>query len=86
MADKRFRVALTLDVREMKDGEPTEFFDNTLTYHDMGYDGVIAVEQVLQQALAELGDQGVIKAMEMGLGEKLEAMGLGPRMATLKPE
>lgn len=81
--DKRFRIKLHLEIEEMKDGVPEGFFENLLTYHDIGYDGVIMVEQALSQTLAELGDQGVLKAMEMGLGEKLEAMGLGPRMAAL---
>jgi hypothetical protein len=65
---------------------PEGFFENLLTYHDIGYDGVIAVEQVLQEALAQLGDAGVLKAMELGLGEKLEALGLGQRMAALKKD
>jgi hypothetical protein len=74
--DKRFEVALTLEVKEIKDGEPTGFFDNTLRYHDIGYDGVVAVEQVLMEALGELTDAGILQAMQLGLGEKLQALGV----------
>lgn len=81
--DKRFVVALTLDVKEIKDGEPTPFFDNTLTYHDIGYDGVVGVEQLLTEALSQLNDWGVVKAMELGLSEKLSALGLGDRVEAM---
>lgn len=81
--DKRFRIRLHLEIEETSAGAPEGFFENLLTYHNIGYDGVIMVEQALSQMLAELGDQGVLRAMEMGLGKKLEAMGLGPRMTAL---
>lgn len=74
--DKRFEVSLALTVREVKDGEPTPFFNNTLTYHDIGYDGVVAVEQVLMEALGQLSDAGIVQAMELGLGERLQALGI----------
>lgn len=63
-----------MDVKEVKDGEHTPFFDNVLTYHDMGYDGVVAVEQALMGTLNELGNAGIFQAMELGLGPKLAAM------------
>lgn len=84
--DRRFEVALTLDVREIEDGETKPFFDNTLKYHDIGYEGVVAVEQVLMEALNQLTDAGIVKAMELGLGPKLAAMnvaGVDQKVAAL---
>ena len=82
--DKRFVVTLTLDIKEkMEGGELSDFFNNTLKYGDIGYDGVVGVEQVLTEALAQLGDWGIMKAMSLGLGEKLSAMGFGERVEAM---
>ena len=84
MADeKRFEVSLALEIK-VKDEEGTvPFFENTLNYHDMPYDGVVALESMLMDVLNQLNEAGVLKAMEMGLGEKLAAMGLGEKVAAL---
>ena len=84
MADKRFEVSLALNIKECKGDEGmTPFFDNTLTYHDMTYDGVVALESMLMDVLTQLNEAGVLKAMELGLGDQLTAMGLGSKVAAL---
>jgi hypothetical protein len=80
---KRFEVQIALLVKELKDGQPTDFFDNTLTYHDIGYDGVVMVEQTMVEALNKLSDVGIIQAQAMGLGDRLSALGLGPKVQSL---
>jgi len=80
---RRFVLNLALDIKEVKDDGTDEFFNNSLTYHNIGYDGVVAVEQVLTQAIGQLSDFGVVKAMELGLGEQLTAMGLGEQVEAL---
>ena len=83
MAEKRFEVSLTLNIKESKDEGFTPFFDNTLTYHDMTYDGVVALEGMLMDVLAQLNEAGILKAMELGLGDKLAALGFGDKVAAL---
>jgi hypothetical protein len=82
-SDKRFEVSLALNIQEVKDEGATPFFDNTLTYHDMTYDGVVALESMLMGVLTQLNEAGVLKAMELGLGDQLAAMGLGDKVAAL---
>lgn len=81
--DKRFVVVLTLDIKEIKDGEATDFFSNELKYTDIGYEGVVGIEQVLTEALAQLGDWGIMKAMDLGLSEQLSAMGFGEQVSAM---
>ena len=76
--DKKFEVSICLDIKELKDGETTPFFDDTLRYHDIGYDGVVAIEQVLLGAVSQLGAAGVQMAVDAGLGDKLEVLGIKP--------
>jgi hypothetical protein len=80
---KRFVLNLTLDIKEIKDDGVEEFFNNSLTYNDIGYEGVVAVEQVLAGSITQLSEFGVVKAMELGLGEQLTAMGLGEQVAAM---
>lgn len=80
---KRFEVSIALTVKEVKDGVPTAFFDNTLAYHDIGYDGVVMVEQTMVEALNKLSDVGIGQAMALGLGDKLSALGLGAKVQSL---
>lgn len=82
--DKRFDVTLCLSIKEVKEDGPVPFFDNTLNYHELTYDGVVAMESMLLDVLNQLGDAGVMKAMELGLGEKLAMMGMGDKMAALQ--
>ncbi len=79
--DKRFEVSFKLDIREVKNGIETPFFDSTIAYHDLGYDGVVAVESVLTDALGQLTAAGFVQAQSMGLGESLQLLqtaGIGP--------
>lgn len=81
--DKRFEVTLALTVKEVKEDGVKPFFDNTLNYHDLPYDAVVGLEAMLVDVLNQLSDAGVVKAMELGLGDKLAAMGLGEKVAAL---
>ena len=76
--ERRFEITVGLCVKEEGPGQSAAkpFFNNELTYHDIGYDGLVMVEQVMMEMLAKLADQGVIKAQAMGLGEKLTALGV----------
>ena len=79
--NKRYEVSIALTAREIKDGTPVPFFDNTLSYHDLPYEGLVACEQVLLEALQKLGEAGIGQAMKLGLGEKLAAIGMGDKVA-----
>lgn len=81
--DKRFEVELTVVVREKKGEGDVPFFDNTLRYHDMPYDGVVAFENQLIGVLQSLNDMGITQALALGLGERLSAMGLGEKVESL---
>jgi len=82
--DKRFEIRIDFNVKEVKDGVATNFFDNVLTYHDIGLDGVVAIEASLIEWLGHLNDVGVMQAVENGLGEKLSALGLTEKVECLK--
>jgi len=80
---KRFEVSITLNVKEIKDGTPTPFFENTLFYHDLPYDGLVVCEHAMLEALQRLGEAGIAQAMTLGLTEKLQAVGMGNQVASL---
>lgn len=82
--DKRFEVSLALSIKEIKEEGPVPFFDNTLQYHELPYDAVVAMESMLVDMLNQLSDFGIVKAMELGLGDQLAAMGLGEKVARLQ--
>ena len=73
--DKRFEVSLVFSVKEVKDGNPADHHDVNLVYHDLPYDGLVAVQQTLLGAVNKLGDLGIGKAQALGLGGQLAAMG-----------
>jgi len=67
MTDKRFDVRISLNVtQDQEDGSSTPFFDNDLVYHDLPYDGVVAVETILANALGKLIDMGYTQAEAHG--------------------
>lgn len=67
MADKRFDVNFSLNVTEDKeDGSSAPFFDSSINYHDLPYDGVVAVETILVDALTKLNDMGYVQAERHG--------------------
>lgn len=73
---KRFKVTVALDVQEHVDGELNPFFGSNVVYHELPYDALVAIEQHLLKMLQRLGDEGVAKAYAMGLGERLQALGV----------
>ena len=79
--DKRFEVSIQFTVKEVKGGQPTAHHDFTLNYSDLPYDGLVATQQVMLEAANKLGDLGIGKAAAMGLGPKLSALGLVPKLA-----
>jgi len=83
--NQRFSVSVVLDVKEVTtDGSAVDFFNSTVNYPNMGYDGVIGIEQAMLQVLQQLGDAGLKQAVALGHGEKMEAMGFAPRLAMFK--
>jgi len=73
---KRFEVSIAFSVEEMADGERTPFFDGRVDYHDIGYDGVVAVQAVMTEMLERLNGLGFEVAEAMGLGDKLKTLGV----------
>ena len=55
MADElsRYRVTITLDIRDMKNGEPTEFSKTVQEYADVPYEMMWQLQAVAIPALAE---------------------------------
>ena len=73
--DKRFEIPIPFEVEELKDGKKTPFFDCRLEYHDIPYDGVVAIQAAMVGLLEQLNSFGIEAAKEMGLGcEKLEKL------------
>ena len=72
--DKRFEVRISLDIQEVTPNGLKPFSDSALNYHDLPYDGVLAVEQVLQDAQQKLINAGYAQAEAKGLGEKLKGL------------
>lgn len=75
-SDKRFEISIPFSIEEIKDGQPTPFFDCNLTYHDIAYDGVVAIQSAMIELLERLNEYGFATAETMGLGKKLEVLGL----------
>lgn len=74
VVDRRFEAAISLAVTETKDGKQVPFCNVVLTYHNLPYDGLCLVENVLMGGLTQLTDAGIKKAMVMGLTDRLAAM------------
>lgn len=75
MKDKRFELTLEMRVTETKESGEQQFFDSDVNYHDLPYDGVVAVQRVFIEALEKLNDLGIAAAGESEvlaalLGEK----------------
>jgi hypothetical protein len=84
MTGKKFELKIRLEVCEDKGGGNMEpFFDNDLTYHGIGYDGIVAIESGLIDMLTQMNEWGLMQAMEGGLGERLSALGLDARIGAL---
>lgn len=73
---RRFEIQIPFKIEEIVDGERIPFFDCLLEYHDMPYDGIIAVQAEMIKLLKGLNGLGIIAAENMGLGKKLEVLGL----------
>lgn len=86
--EKRFRLAIPFLIEEINGDERTPFFECNLVYHDLPYDGIVAVEAAMIELLERLNDFGIATAEEIGLGKKLEILnvgrkkGLGHRVTT----
>ena len=82
-ADRRFEVSLPLELNivEVVGAELKPFFDGKLelNYHDMGYDGAVAVQAAMIELLQRLNGFGFDKAEIMGFGDKLKALGLAKK-------
>ena len=83
LSKKKFQIKVHFEVQEVKDGQLTPFVENCLTYHDIGYDGVVGVENALMQTLDQLNDWGVSMAMDNGLGKRMSMLGLDQKVAAL---
>ena len=51
--DSKYRVTITLDIRDMKDGQPTEFSKTIQEYTDMPYEMMWQLQAVAVPALVE---------------------------------
>lgn len=76
---KRFEV--TVDFQVTEGGKA--FFGNSFTYHDLPYDGLVSVEAQMTGVLNEMANVGVLQAMQLGLGDRLSALGMGEKVAAL---
>ena len=65
--DKRFNLKLTLDVQELKDGQPVPFFETMVGYSEIPQDAVLAIEAELIALLQKLNQYGVKMAEEKGV-------------------
>lgn len=67
MADKRFEISVSMDIKERKGDELVPYADSALNYHDAPYDAVLAVEQALHKAEEGLIELGYGHAEKKGL-------------------
>jgi len=84
MTGKKFELRIRLEVAEQKPEGLEPFFDNDLTYHGIGYDGIVAIESGMIDLLSQMNEWGVVTAMEGGLGNRMSMLGLDQRMDALK--
>jgi hypothetical protein len=63
--DKKFTVKLNLNITD-SDGNP--FADSDLTWHNMGYDGVVLLEAILIESLGTLNGVGEARVEASGKG------------------
>ena len=77
--EKRFEVEIGFHVRARSEGSEVPYFDCPLQYHDMSYDGLVAVQAAMVQLLETLNGYGIDTAEAMGLGEKLKAIGVNKK-------
>ena len=75
--ERRFRLAIPFVIEEINGDERIPFFECNLVYHDLPYDGIVAVEAAMIELLERLNDFGIATTEEMGLGKKLKALGIG---------
>ena len=77
--DKRFEISIPYVVQEIKDGQSVPFFDCKVEYHDVGYDGLVAIQTAVVEMLNRLNGFGLDTAEAMGLGKKMEMLGVGKK-------
>lgn len=77
--NRKFEVSIPFSVKEMVDGEEKLFFDCTLDYHNLGYDGIVAIQGAMIQLLETLHDYGMSKVEAMGLTDKLKELNFDKR-------
>jgi hypothetical protein len=83
MKDKRFELKLAMQVKEVKEDGEVDFFDSDINYHDLPYEGVVAIQAVFVDALSQLNNFGVAAAAQMGKAENLSALGLGAKVEAM---
>lgn len=72
--ERRFDVTICLEVSEPKGKKDGKFFEAETMYHNLGYEGVVAIETVLLEMLGKLTRLGVAKVEAMGLADKLAVL------------
>ena len=72
----KFEVSIPFVVSKTVDGEQKAFFDCTLNYHELPYEGVVAIEVAMIELLQKLSQYGIDSAVAMGLGDKLKNLGV----------
>lgn len=84
--EKRFKVSIRLDIKDVTSGNEEEFCDTTLNYYNIGEAAVVAIEAGLIELVGQMNDWGVMQVAEKGLGDQLAALGLDSRLSALSAE
>ena len=69
--EKKFEVQIGMHIQETTSGEEQPFFDCPLEYHNVPYDGVVALQKMMVGLLDDLTELGDAKLAEMGKASKI---------------
>ena len=63
---KRFNLGIALDIKEVKDGQETDFMESTLNYSDLPMEGILMIESMLIDFMKKLNKVGIVQAESKG--------------------
>lgn len=82
--EDRFDAVLTFKVEQQQDkGDNVPFFETSVRWSKVEYDGLCAIETYLTEVLRETCNWGLVASMAAGKSENLVGMGLGDRLKEL---
>lgn len=63
---KRFNLGISLDIKEVKNGEETDFMESSVMYSDLPMEGMLLIESMLIDMMGKLNEIGIVQADAKG--------------------